>query len=498
VRIPFPERIPIDRVVIFAVLLFVIQSLEGTPLYFSAGCVAFIIIAGVAFNTAGGLTRLSGAYVFFYSLLVFILGVCYKAVLGEAADSNLLDPHTDIEVYVGGIAAMLVAVTVSRRLSRKVGLLQNFLKDSEMYRSSVGCFVFGISGPYLIYSLGSSGAQLNSAFTQLNRLVPLAILIGVMHTIRHSGGTRSVNPAVAVAIVYLFIFYGIYSFSKEGMLTPILCWLLPVCAMRYRLSALQAASCMMGVFIIFHYLVPYSQYGRRFVPQSPGLSERFDVAIRLLEHPEDTREKYEESQKRVENGYFNTPQGFWDRLNFVSVDDRLINVTDQGRVFGYSPILVSFENGVPHFIWPSKPQINFGNIYSHEVGGLSEDDTTTGISFSPTSEAYHMGRWVGVLVAAPLLWLLIFVVFDSVFGDLRATPWGLLVLAGISHTAPEGALNGAIYFLTFELEAFVFCALFATYVAPVFAMVVLGRQRVRTQMTFPILSPRIVPGSADL
>ncbi|MDA4132524.1 MAG: hypothetical protein OK454_05280, partial [Thaumarchaeota archaeon] len=73
-RIPFPERIPIDRVTVFAILLFVIQQLEHTPLYFSAGSVAFIILAAIAFNTAGGLTRTSGAYVFFYSLLVVIVG----------------------------------------------------------------------------------------------------------------------------------------------------------------------------------------------------------------------------------------------------------------------------------------------------------------------------------------------------------------------------------------------------------------------------------------
>src|ERR1035437_9070281 len=68
------------------------EPLEGAALYFSA---------------AGGLTRASGAYVFFYSLLVVIVGICYKAYLGEPAQSNLRDPRTDIEIYVGSITAML-------------------------------------------------------------------------------------------------------------------------------------------------------------------------------------------------------------------------------------------------------------------------------------------------------------------------------------------------------------------------------------------------------
>jgi hypothetical protein len=35
-------------------------------------------------------------------------------------------------------------------------------------------------------------------------------------------------------------------------------------------------------------------------------------------------------------------------------------------------------------------------------------------------------------------------------------------------------LSGAIAFLTFGVEAVIFCALFATYVAPFFAIAVLG------------------------
>ena len=251
VRIPFPERIPIDRVAIFAGTLFIIQSLEGTALYFSVGCVAFILIAALAFNIAGGLTRASGAYVFFYSTLVVIVGLCHKAYLGEPAQSNLLVPQTDIEVYVGGITAMLVAVFVSRRFARKTGLLQTVLKESAMYRSAIGCIVFGIVGGAIISLLGESAFRLNTAFTQLNHLIPLGIIIGVMYEIRRSGGTRSANLPVILAAVYIFIFYGLLAFSKQGMFTPIVCWLLPVCALRFRLSMLQVISCIVGIFIVF-------------------------------------------------------------------------------------------------------------------------------------------------------------------------------------------------------------------------------------------------------
>jgi hypothetical protein len=476
VRIPFPERVPINRVAIFAVVLFLIQRFEGTALYFSAGCAVFILVAAVAFNAAGGLTRASGAYVFFYSLLVVIVGICYKAYLGEPAQSNLRDPRTDIEIYVGSITAMLAAVIVSRRISRKSGLLKNMLRDSEMYRASVGCIVFGVVGATLIALLGEASGQVNSAFSQLNQLIPVGIIIGVMYEIRRSGGTRSLNLPILLAAVYVFVFFGLFSFSKQGMLLPVACWVLPVCALRFRLSALQIVSCFAFVFIVFYYLVPYAQYGRKFIEPNMTLSQHLALTTRLLESPEETRQNFE--QDFVVGGYYNTPQGFWDRLQFVSVDDKLINVTDQGKVIGLLPVTSSLLNAVPHFLWPNKPNYNLGNLYSHEIGGMtSEEDITTGVSFSPTSEAYHMKKWFGVLVIAPLVWLAMFVLFDSLCGDLRTTPWGLLVLAYLSHTAPEGAISGLIYIMTFGTEALLFCAFFAKWAAPFFAIPVLGPDR---------------------
>jgi hypothetical protein len=470
-----------NRVAIFVAVLFAIQMFEGTALYFSAGCVAFVLIAALAFNIAGGLTRVSGAYVFFYSVLVVIVGICYKAYLGEPAQSNLLDPRRTIEVYVGGIIAMLAAVIVSRRFTRKSGLLQKLLKDSEMYRSSVGCFVFGILGGLIIALLGERGERLATAFIQLNQLIPLGILIGVMYEIRRSGGTRSVNLPIVLASIYYFVF-AMLAFSKQGMLTPFFCWVIPVCVLRFRVSAFQVIFCALGIFITFQYLVPYAQYGRGLVTPTTTFSERIALETQLIEHPEETQKDYKELTAN-DTGYFNEPQGFWDRLQFVSVDDGLINLTDQGKVFGLLPIQASFLNAIPRVFWPNKPTLRFGNVYAHELGELSDEDNETGVSISPTAEAYHLAKWVGVLVVAPIIWCLLFVVFDSLFGDIRATPWGLLALTIISHAAPELGITGVIYVVTYSVEVLLFCAFFATWVAPILATAVLGPER-RTVAAF--------------
>jgi len=471
-----------NGVAIFAAVLFAIQSFEGTALYFSVGCVAFVLIAALAFNIAGGLTRASGAYVFCYSVLVVLIGICYKAFLGEPAQSNLLAPRATIEAYVGSIAAMFGAVIVSSRLSRKSGLLQNLLKESEMYRASVGCLVFGVAGGSILALLGQNSVRLQSAFGQLNQLIPLGIIIGVMHEIRSTGGARSTNLPITLSAAYFF-FLGMADFSKQGMLTPLYCWFLPVCALRFRLSAWQMLSCLLTVFVFFYYLAPLSQVGRSRAEENSTLSQRIAIVVSLEENIGETQQLAKGDQDSPYEGlgrYYNKPQGFWDRLQFVSVDDRLINFTDQGHVLGLEPIYASFLNLIPHAFWPEKPTLNPGNSYAHEMGVLSTEDTTTGISFSPTAEAYHLAKWIGVLVIAPLLWCMFFIIFDSLFGDLRDSPWGLLTLALITHAAPEGGITHLIYLLGFGVEILIFCAFFATWFAPILAIAVLGPDRRRT------------------
>jgi hypothetical protein len=354
----------------------------------------------------------------------------------------------------------------------------------DLHRAVVGCIVFAVGFPLFLTWLRPSADLIQTAFAQVNELLPTAIILGVIYEIRRSGGTRSINLAVLVAISLAFL-QGAIGFSKQGMLTPLVCWLLPVCALRYRLSLVQVAACILASFAVFYYLVPFSQYARGQVEQNMTLTQKVQLASNYLSHPELTRQLYlanlAEEDLSVGVHYYDTPQGFFDRLQLIAYDDALIDVTDQGKVFGLYPIAASFLNVIPHALWPDKPNLLFGNLYAHEIGNFSEEDTTTGISFSPTSEAYHMARWTGVLLVAPSVWLLLFVVFDSLCGDVRASPWGMLAVLAISHVAPEGALTNAIYFITFGSFSTLFNAFFAAWIAPLCSILVLGGARTEIQ-----------------
>jgi hypothetical protein len=488
-RLPFPERVPLLYAVGFAAVLGGIQLAQGTDPAFTLCFFLFVVIATFAFNLAGGLRRPAGGYVFFYATLAVILGVFWKACLGERADSNLTHPLLTMEATLAGMAGMLGAVAISRKLTRKRPILRG-LDSESMMQASIGCLVTGLVLTVLVMFVPYQNGSVLSALNQLNGFLPLAVILGVIYEIRKSGGTRSINlPVLIAGSVYFFI--GLVGFSKTGIFTPLLCWVVAAASQRYRLTPYKIIGLLAIVFYMVVYLVPYSQYGRVFkvspsneaetgtnLSPAGAFLQNMETGFSFLAQPEFVRQQdsKDDAPIRVEGipAYFDTPQGLFDRLQMISMDDAIINVTEQRGPFGMGPIIFAFENSIPHFLWPGKPSIVMGNVYAHEIGMIAPDDLSTGISFSPMGEGFHLARWMGVLLILPVLWIMLFTLYDSLCGDVQASPWGLLALVITAHIAPEGGLSGIIYMLWFSAISIIFAALAAIYVMPVLGYIVTG------------------------
>lgn len=502
-RLPFPERVPLPYAVCFATVLCLVQLFQGTSATVSLCSFFFIIVAALAFNLAGGLSRPSGGYVFFYSILAVILGLFYKTLLGEPADSNLLMPSLTMEATLGGMVAMYGAVYVSRRLTARRAFLSGLISIDNLRNAALGCMIVGIALTLALFVVSYEKGSIFSALGQMNQFLPLAIILGVIYQIRKSGGTSSVNSIVLIAAAVNFSF-GAISFSKQGMFTAPVCWLIAAASQRYRISLYQILGGILAAVFAFYYLVPYAQYGRNFIEsgsttksKEAELIDNINTSLSMLSDLSGVREKYQQStavQERGDNvpAYYNTPQGLFDRLEMISMDDAIINVTERNGPIGLGPLILDFENLVPHFIWPGKPVARIGNFYAHEIGMIAEDDWTTGISFSPMGEAFHLGRWYGIFLIAPVLWIALFTLFDSLCGDVRENLWGLLALVLMAHLAPEGGLGAPIYLLWNGTVGIVFAALAAAYVMPLLGTIFLHQRAAAAP--HPVRSiPRRVP-----
>ncbi len=180
-------------------------------------------------------------------------------------------------------------------------------------------------------------------------------------------------------------------------------------------------------------------------------------------------------------------------------DDALINYTSQGHYTGIGVIPIYFANWIPHVLWPNKPGFYSGNYYARQIGGiLAEEDYTTGISFTPSGEAYQIAGWTGIFVVAPLIWIMLFTVFDSLCGDTRLSPWGLLVIPMFAHMAPEGMLSDAVYLIWFGSIGIIIVAVGSAQFMPIIGTLLAGpektglirfRKRGLPRRTVPSASP---------
>ncbi len=495
-RIPFPTRISPFAYCGFAIALCIVQLLEATTPEFALLAFAFIVIASIAFNVAGGFAYPSGSYIFFYAVLAVIVGLVYKAFLGERADSNLAVPVTTMLVHVAAATGMLISAYLKKILLPAKSLIGRTADRIDLDAASLGCMIVGIAiffagvlttraGTSAEDNYASHSGTVLSALGQVNQFLPLGIILGVTYQIKKSGGKRFLGAAVIVATIFSCLVFGLVSTSKQGLFQPIACVMIAAAALRYKFSTGQVIAFAAGMLFTFSYLVPYIQVGKSMVA-SETFYGSVENAYALITDPDAVRKQTQDEAQPYEDGndysihYFNSPAGIFDRLQMLSIDDALIDVTEQGHVFGLSPLLYDVYNLVPHFIWPNKPLIALGNIYSHEIGlahysTAGDEDTTTGISFSPAADAFHMARWWGVLLVGPILWFICFFVMDFVCGDTRKSPWGLLMVAMCAHMAPEGLMNGPFYLSTLGPLTVIFVSFLATYVLPLIGNVLIKR-----------------------
>jgi hypothetical protein len=389
--------------------------------------------------------------------------------------------------------AMYCAVFAARKFTPRKAILQDLVTDKNMQNATVGCMMAGFMIQIALILAPKTSGSFLSALSQINRFFPMAIILGVIHQIRKSGGRSSINLPVLFAganILYL----GLVGFSKEGIFTPLACWLAAVSCQNYRLSRTQIVAISGTVALMFVYLVPYAQYGRNLPDPEDSLVTRIETVSGLLSNLDFVREEYKATIEtslvdQQQHGYFGKDVGFFDRLQMISMDDSLIELTDRLGPHGISPLIQGVENLVPHFLWANKPVAAGGNTYAHEVGGiLAENDDTTGISFSPMGEGYHLAKWMGILLAAPVLWTMLFTLFDSLCGDVRLSPWGLLIIVYYAHMAPEGGLGGVIYAMGYIAFALIVAATSAAYLMPILGTLFKGPERTGVKRLGPVRS----------
>ncbi len=468
----------------FASVFFCVQQIQHTSVLFSVLYFAFVILSVVAFNMAEGFNRIAGAYIFWYSTLIVMVGVTWKAVQGEPADSNLFSPLLDMALYTSSMVMLLLVAMLNRRMDfRAMGLGGGFSKGELNYSAAgLGCAIVWFGILFAVPIFGTAPGSLLSALNQVNVFGPLAIILATIGAVKDSGGRRSVNM-VSLAVIVYFEYLGLISYSKQIMISPMVCWALGAFYAKLRIRFVHVAAVICMAVISFGFISPLS--ASRDLAEGMDDSQHIVLAWYLFTHHAYLKAHVQQIQVEPDMGvaeYYNEPQGsLIERLSMIPPDDQLFTFSARGHYEGMAPIYEYFGNLVPHFLNPNKQVTFSGNYYAHEMGaGLAEDDYSTGISFSPVAEAFHCEGWGGVLWLLPVIWILFFSTVDFVVGDMTKYPWGLMVVVWLAHAAPEQLVAGMIYFIGYGNFGMVLAIIVVTRLAPILGTLFLGRAPIPT------------------
>lgn len=493
-----PTRIPLAKAFAFCMVFFVVQLFQHTNVIFAMLYFAFVMLAVVAFNFAEGFTRIIGAYIFWYSTLIVIFGVFWKAVVAEPADSNLMSPLLDMGLYACSMGMLLAVTLLNKKMDfRRLGLGGGLSgAQLDLTAAGLGCIITSILINLAGATFGQAQGGIVSALAQINFFFPLGIILATAGAIRDSGGKRSMNFASTLGIV-LFSLQGLVAFSKQGMLTPYVCWLIGAFYMRLRVRLIHVVVMILMVILTFTFIGPLSA-SRDLSQDVYSFGDKLSIIVYQITHWKQFQEHVANLDERSghDNGaptYYNQPQGSMiERLSMIPPDDRLITYEAKGNFEGIAPVIEWFGNLLPRFLLPNKTNEYTGNFFAHKSGGyVAEDDTTTGISFSPVSSAYSCEGWGGIFWLMPAIWVLLFTSIDFVAGDLRKYPWGLLTVVYFAHAAPEGMLSGMIFYLGNGNIGMLFAIIISTRIAPIIGTLFGGK--VTQTQTRAIGRRRITP-----
>jgi hypothetical protein len=480
VRLSLPTRIPLSLTFVYASVFFCIQQIEHTNLFFSLLYYAFLILSVIAFNFAEGFTRLTGAYIFWYSTLVVIVGVTWKAVVGEAADSNLYSPLLDMSLYTASMVMLLLVTLLNRKMDfRSMGIGGGFSKSELNYTGAgLGCLVVWYGILYADVLFGQAPGGLVSALVQVNVFGPLGLILTTIGAVKDSGGRRTTNTVSIIAFIYFF-YLGVASFSKQAMLTPMVCWLVGAFYSRLKLRFAHVVTLILMAVTAFGFVSPIS--ASRDLGEGLDYPQRIVLVGYLVTHWSVLHEHVKELEAQEQLGnvgnYYDTPQGsLIERLSMIPPDDELLTYSAQGHYEGLAPVFEYFGNLLPHALNPNKTMKYSGNYYAHEMGaGLAADDWSTGISYSPVGEAFHCEGWGGIIWLLPAIWIILFSSVDFVVGDMTKYPWGLMVVVWFAHAAPETLVGGMIYYIGYGNFGMIVAIIVVTRIAPILGALFSGR-----------------------
>jgi len=453
-RVPFPQSIPFRGALVVLSVVLLFQLIEGTDPVFAILMLIAQLATVVSFNLLGGIRHMAGAFCLFMVLPTVTVPELAHLILGQPGEMNLQHPIATAGVCaVFFLSVMIAALFASsiRHPEPYLGRIHFSILELRIVIVLSCIFAGAISVAY--YTAGGP-AEDGSLLAALNHFYPFMIAASIMlatYVRLETTNGRSCMSWYVAALILFNVTTGILGASKEGILTPIFCWLVVVAAARYRFSWLGTVSVICLLLLLWFTVYPFSQRARSPVREALTLSEKVDLVLLFFSDPS-TFPEISPAEESSEFGVSTPKVNIVARYSLLGTIDMLIDADQKvgyTSIERYAPVLIAM---VPHAIWPDRPLPISSNELGHKAGfRIDENNTETGIAIGGPALFFDVGGWLALIVYTTLCFSLFFLVALRFVGSADNSVWGLVPIGmealGAGTASPGGMFNFVITFL---------------------------------------------------
>ena len=471
-RIPFPTSIPMMQALLFFGGLLAVQLLEGTDPAFAMLMLIAQVFAVMAFNALGGMPDVAGSFCLFSLLPNVTVPEIAHAIVRQPGDYHILEPLKTSAVCAIFYASIYLVARFVVMLPHPLPLLDR-VKFSLNELRVVSVLSAILSLAIMTAALAAGEVRDGTILAALQHFYPLlnslSVITATYVRLKSTDGRSAMNWYVAL-ILAAAIIPGVLGASKEGMLTPPLCWLLVCAAGRYRFTRPQVAVLAGFLVVVWVFVYPYSQNARDVVRSARSFPERIAVIVAYFRNPatvEDTASNIDPDTS--EFGESSTKLSIVQRFSLLNSAGMLVNADNTEGFTGIERYFPAFLAIVPHFVWPNRPVPIASNELGHKAGfKMGANDTTTGIAISSPALFYDAGGWLGLPVYTVLDFLLYFFVLRSIVGNATQSIWGMMMIGATAYISGIFFPSTPIVFIEQFLAIFAFlvaCLKIVAYVS---------------------------------
>jgi hypothetical protein len=348
---------------------------------------------------------------------------------------------------------MIAALLVSAIGHRGAVIDRIHFSILELRIISVLSLAFGVSIAIEVLSL-SAAPENGSVLSAFQQFVPALLAISVMTAtytrIADTNGGSVMSWYIAFVLVGGIV-PGLLMASKEGMLTPLLCWLVVVASSRHRFTWLGALGMGLVAVVAWGFVYPFSLNARFPVREALTLSDKVDLILEYIRDPTQFPDNLSDPDESSEFGTSSSKVNIVARYSLLRDSDDLIHgdlTSGFTSIDRYFPVLFSI---VPHVLWPDRPVTITSNELGHKAGIVTNpDDSRTGIAIGTPAYFFDVGGWSALIVYSLFLFALFFVSTVRLVGTAETGIWGLVLTGNEANIAGNCSPSVLItMFLTF-------------------------------------------------